>query len=423
MVVCQLNSLLNVNYQTARTVPTTDRTESRPSVAGAANEGPLLIIGASARSCAQSAYRSGRKFLAVDLFGDWDTQQWGPCQQIDSFDSVDWDLWLDSLPVAPRRFIVSGGMEKRPRLIARLAERITFVGTQPAQIERTNDPHVLAAVCLDHGIQFPESRSRTQIIEGYENEWIVKPFASAGGSGIRYWSVLDAGQIEPVGNGDKYVQRFVAGRSFSSLFCANGESATLIGTTVQLVGEAAFTMRPFQYCGSIGPVNCCPQQHELGRIGNVLAREFELLGVFGIDWILDAADRIWLIEINPRITASAEIFELAGLQPGIVELHLQSARNPSAFGLGDRSGCFGKAILFSNHASAVTVDQPLLDVLIDQYTRGNGPTLADIPCLGTLISPGGPMLTVFARGGCESEVRSALRVRAIEVANMAGLRR
>src|SRR4029077_10621295 len=49
---------------------------------------------------------------------------------------------------------------------------------------------------------------------------------------------------------------------------------------------------------------------KLRTLGEVLGRAFELLGWFGVDYVL--RDEVpWPVEINPRYTASVEIHELA----------------------------------------------------------------------------------------------------------------
>ena len=44
------------------------------------------------------------------------------------------------------------------------------------------------------------------------------------------------------------------------------------------------------------------------RLGNILAEQFELMGLFGVDFVLEG-ERVWSLEVNPRYTASVEIVE------------------------------------------------------------------------------------------------------------------
>ena len=67
----------------------------------------------------------------------------------------------------------------------------------------------------------------------------------------------------------------------------------------------------FQYAGSIGllPISEATDK-TLMMLGDVLTKQFDLSGLFGIDIILDG-DQVWTIEVNPRYTASMEICEAA----------------------------------------------------------------------------------------------------------------
>jgi len=89
------------------------------------------------------------------------------------------------------------------------------------------------------------------------------------------------------------VQKFVAGRPSASAFaCWNGEVAATIHYDV-LVSD-----------GQIGPPNVirrvdCAQMEEASRR---VAKRFGLSGIYGLDFIRDAAGKVHLIEINPRTT-------------------------------------------------------------------------------------------------------------------------
>ena len=53
-----------------------------------------------------------------------------------------------------------------------------------------------------------------------------------------------------------------------------------------------------------------------------MAEQFELLGLFGIDFMLDGED-VWTLEVNPRYTASVEVVErFTGLSA--ISLHAEA---------------------------------------------------------------------------------------------------
>jgi hypothetical protein len=89
------------------------------------------------------------------------------------------------------------------------------------------------------------------------------------------------------------VQKFVAGRSSASAFaCWKGE----------IVGALYYDVLISD--GAMGPPNVirrvdCPQMAQASRL---VAERFGLSGIYGLDFIRDAAGDVHLIEINPRTT-------------------------------------------------------------------------------------------------------------------------
>jgi predicted ATP-grasp superfamily ATP-dependent carboligase len=196
------------------------------------------------------------------------------------------------------------------------------------------------------------------------------------------------------------------------------------------VGEAWLGAHGFQYAGSIGPWPVSDVAlATITRIGRVIAEAFELLGLFGVDLVIDE-DKVWTIEVNPRYTASVEIVERA---MGICAVALHAAACTEGLGVGDselgisgrravqplvsspQSPAHGKAILFAKRE--ITVPKQFAERALAESLRTPWPTLADIPTAGVLIEAGRPILTVFADGGSPDEVANRLRdrVRALEL--------
>jgi predicted ATP-grasp superfamily ATP-dependent carboligase len=97
-------------------------------------------------------------------------------------------------------------------------------------------------------------------------------------------------------------------------YLLHGDGCRLIAASRQLVGCRWCRARPFHYCGSIDldptklDVSVASQVKVLGTL---LARHFGLAGLVGADLVVDASGRAWVIEINPRPTASMELAERA----------------------------------------------------------------------------------------------------------------
>jgi predicted ATP-grasp superfamily ATP-dependent carboligase len=162
----------------------------------------------------------------------------------------------------------------------------------------------------------------------------------------------------------------------------------------------------------------------------VLAEQFELIGLFGVDMIFDG-EQMWVIEVNPRYTASMEVVERAsgvhaveahsracrGL--GISELRAGRSAGPSTrIGVGDDPArgdppVFGKAILFAKRE--VVISQRFGEAALGEALRLPWPSLADVSPPGTLIEAGRPILTMFANGSTTDDVEQRLIHRAGEL--------
>jgi predicted ATP-grasp superfamily ATP-dependent carboligase len=180
-----------------------------------------------------------------------------------------------------------------------------------------------------------------------------------------------------------------------------------------LIGSAWTGASGFRYCGSIGPLDLPAEHVERFRaIGATLAAEFGLVGLFGIDAVVNTAG-VWTVEVNPRYTASVEVLERATGTPSIA-LHVaacQQGELPDQ-AAAERDALHGKAIVFARGRFAVAehwAERMLAACAAD------APPFGDVPPAGSTIEAGWPIATVFAEGRDERAVMAALERRAESV--------
>jgi predicted ATP-grasp superfamily ATP-dependent carboligase len=195
------------------------------------------------------------------------------------------------------------------------------------------------------------------------------------------------------------------------VFAADGWDACLLGISEQLVGRDEFGADGFRYCGSVlGPIGAKHTEwtnlvNSVGQIVRAITREFHLVGVNGIDFILKGKT-VYPLEVNPRYTASMELVEWAyGLN--IFRTHLDAChgRLPDLdlFAYPD-AGYFGKAVRFASRTLIFHDPQWWFD-------RG----VRDLPFEGEQIAQGKPVCTVFSRGRSRSECCDRLTRAAAEI--------
>ncbi len=352
----------------------------------------LLIVGASTRAAAFSALRSGLMPRCVDYFADRDLMAICTVDRAEARNGVV-GLEQSALGLPSRPWLYTGPLENYPERVERISEAHLLCGNAAQTLRCTRDPLRVVDLLRNQGLPHLEVRTDDWGLPR-DGSWLVKPIASAGGRLIQHLDHATLPPAEP-----SYFQRFLDGPSHSALFLSQQGCAELVGVTRLLRGNCE---SPFAYRGNIGPsLVSAPMISSLRRLGTVLSSAFSLVGLFGIDYI-ERDGEPWLVEINPRYTASVEVFELATrrmlLREHLGASGMHMAEPPSAGKPRAETTIapvVGKAILYAQRnliAPEIEIDDPRCR---DLFTV---PPIADVPWPGTTIAFGEPILTVFATG-------------------------
>jgi len=354
-----------------------------------------LLFGLTTRALAESAVRAGKRVITLDYFGDRDQKSlvenysllrdYGLPFRTENLLCASDGLKFDNV-------VYTSNIENHPKVVAALANRADVLGNAPEVLAAIRDWSVLGAFCRQESVPHPPT-----LLPGEERQapvhinWLCKPAYSGGGSGIQPW---DGRPLKR----SHYLQAFVEGLPASAAFVANGDKAVVIGLTRQLIGNEELGGKGYGWCGNILPPPLDDDQNldilkSVEKIVTSLTRHFGLKGICGIDFIVSkgADERLhpYLLEVNPRYTASMELMEWAyGLN--IYNLHIEAIDGHlPQFYLAEHLNdpCFGKGIVFAYQSIRIRkTDQ--------WWERG----WRDIPYPGDMIEPGHPVCTVFARG-------------------------
>lgn len=293
---------------------------------------PILLVGASVRAAAESAVRAGIPVIACDLFGDRNTknvsQAWIPLGK---------PLMPKDISVVKNcsETVIAGGLAGGYQTLVELTSE--FRGADPLLMDRVSDPKFLSDLASKSSVRFPAfcfpasgRLGSSRWPRSSKQRALVKTRSSSGGLGVRWASetaIPATGQTPHSGalaestpkttsvpaalEHDAYIQRFVAGRSLGATFIGNGHQSLLLGVCRSLkkrIGE-----HPFVYSGSVGPIYEDRISDAAQRVGNRFVESTGFLGPFNLDFI-DDGNQVWLLEINPRWSASMEIIELAWMR-------------------------------------------------------------------------------------------------------------
>ena len=399
----------------------------------------IVLIGASTRPLIASCLAGGCVPVAFDFFADWDGQQLvqeagcagASLTKVERYaDLVEYD-WASLGDAA----ILAGGAELRPELVAAVGGQLPLLGAGEDTLTAIADPIRWLQVLKEARCRVPESRRDLPV--GREGDWLVKQRGSCGGSGVR----AVGSEIEN-SDADCYYQKKIAGESFSAVLVSRRqgegdvERTILLGCTRQWLAadfddgrsKGDQDWRAFAYRGSVGPIAISETvKKQVGRIANVLAREFSLAGGWGMDFILDAEGQVWPVDLNPRITASAELFEtsIANSSCGfcsVVDLHLSACEYACGRSIKDFETLAGEGIvgqgkrcyeakrfLFFDGPEVFEMDQAKFQLLSRLCVRDffqarqAGVSIADVPAVGDRIAPGRPLMTIRSRAKTEAE--------------------
>ena len=366
----------------------------------------LVILGASARAAAHSAQRAGFHPAAADLFGDRDlvkAAKWVPIQ--------DYPHGLleaaAKLPGGP--WLYTGGLENHPELVDRLAATRPLLGNPGSVLRAVRDPFQLADCLHRHGFDTPQIL-REPPLEVPAERWLRKPLRSCGGHGIEMLQNTPADAMPMQAAAEYIYQQFVPGVGFSAVFLAAGGAAVLIGATRQMVGESWTGAHRFAYCGSLWPAQLDSNTlATLSRLGECLAADFCLTGLFGVDFVL-CGSQVFVVEVNPRYVASIEVLErTSATAHSVIQQHVDACREgvlPAAIVTEAGTSC-GKAILFASNP--IRIGERFEQLVVSMNHDRPWPPLADIPVEGTVIQAGQPILTLRAEAPTPQAVHDRLR--------------
>ena len=363
----------------------------------------VVVAGLWARPLAESALQGGWRAIALDPFGDADTRR----------ASIHWESIGDaaSFTITPalveralRRaahipgvigWIAGGGIEAHPGLLELAIPGLPLLGMDAAAVRRVRDPRIffreLDVLGLDHPeVAFaPPATSRG---------WLLKHPGGSGG-----WHIRAASGREPPSAGS-YYQRLRKGVPMSALFVADGQGYRLVGLNRLLVRPLG--RLPFVYHGAIGPVADEALKQRVDRALAQLVPAFALRGLASLDFIAHAG-RAWLLEINPRPSATM-LLHAHAWPGGLLQAHVRAVRGelpptPATHPPGLR-GCL------TVYAAQDCRVPPALAAALDRT-----PHCHDVPAADTRFAAGDPVCNVSATGEDADAVLAALEQRAAKV--------
>jgi len=401
----------------------------------------MVILGASCRAAAQCAARSGYQPHSYDLFVDRDLVDCSHTGQLDALQGseVQWrNPHWNGKPM-----LLAGGMEHRPELVDRLRSHGLRCGVTGWMISELRDVEKWQSWAIISGIGFPETRFSLPLALDHsgnladlrDQQWLRKRKNGAGGIGIIVQSI--AAEPEVNDESQHYWQRQLHGTSIGTSFLSDAVRNHTLFSARSLTQDDVWGPEPYSYRGSVGPIELPPRiQQQLDRFGETVRREVGHRGLWQADFII-SDDRLSLLEINPRWSASMELLDAIaprstlgkdGLETRsrLVEWHVHSlgespvSLKPNAASPASTTGStIGKCIIYAQRDQRI--DEQLLESWWKNRWHGSVQELdtcvryADIPSTPATIDRGYPILSCFASGNSFGSIVNQFRNAASDI--------
>lgn len=279
-----------------------------------------LVISQSGRALAASARMAGLSVHVLDGYADLDTvAATASCQAVpgDANGLLPAEL-LDRLAAFRGRpllgVLYGSGLEAGYEVLAFLGRHFSLLGNDAAVVRMCKEPASFFPMLARLGIPCPETCFSPPVTNPAGADWIMKRTGASGGGHIRSWNTdlvisVDAGY---------YFQKKISGRCFSVVFLADTRDAIIIGFNT--IWPVAPEKNDFRYLGARTEFNLPDKMtRDLTDITHTLVRELQLKGLCGLDVIMDEQGQCYVLEINPRPTAT---FELHQAQQSLCEAHI-----------------------------------------------------------------------------------------------------
>jgi len=371
------------------------------------------VIGFNARPIAASLSRVGAESYVSDYWGDSDLKEvstdciavLSPVPGIRQRQPLDMPLHLSLIEnfflltenVELDYIIIGSGFDDYTESLTPLHESGLLVGSEPTSMKDSRNLSLISNLVSNELLKIPhrqDIRSAEELLQKTAEinfPYLIRPSHSGGGSGINFVGRQE--DLDRITNRlsitDEHphliLQQYTRGRDLSCSVLSTGTEARTVSVQGQLIGlPSAGRNCDFVYCGNYHPsgLNSVTEQ-KIMEVSENLSIQLGLKGSIGFDFVVDASNTIWLMEVNPRIQGTLEMIEIAG-NISITEQHFRAANNDLINEIPSLCPSV-KMVIYSRRAGCIT-------------NLSSFPNTFDKSFTGVLVNSGDPICTVINTG-------------------------
>ena len=356
----------------------------------------MLIAAACSRPFVRAAAAAGYEVIAADAFCDADTRAHAAhAIQLNysdgGFERADLRRHLLPLLSEDIAFTYGSGFEVQPQLLEEIAQRSKLLGNTAQTVRKLKDPDRFFSLLRELGVPCPETREQPPAVA---DGWVVKRVGGSGGTHVQ----VPLGLAGP----ECYYQRMLPGRPCSLLFLADGNEARAVGYHEQWL--APTPVMPFRYGGACSqpklPDAVC---RGMLQAAQELTQRLGLRGLNSLDCMV-AGERYWVLEVNPRLSATFALHDLEANGANLFMAHVRACAGEVKYDPPQERA----AAHLIYYAPADTEISPAIE----------WPAwVQDIPPANAAIRAGEPLCTITATAVCSEGARQLADLRSHELAH------
>lgn len=215
-------------------------------------------------------------------------------------------------------FVYGSGFEAQPDLLEAISGTIPLIGNVSSSVKAVKTPARFFATLKLANIAHPKTYLQPTMdpLAGY----LQKFSGGCGGTHIKI--VTD--KVSRFEN-NRYYQEKIEGQPVSLLFLACANKIAPVGFNEQWISST--TAMPFRFGGAVSQIKLnLSLQKQMIEAAKVLTQQFNLVGLNSLDGIVQD-DIFYVLEINPRLSASFDLYATDSVEQNLMDLHIQASLN------------------------------------------------------------------------------------------------
>jgi len=362
------------------------------------NKPKIIIAAIACRPYVQAAVACGYTVVAIDGFADVEVSNLTEsCYQLDfSNGQLNMHQLMQVLNGLDLQqfvgFCYGAGFENEPAMLLRINALLPVIGNLEQEVSRCKAPDNFFSLCDQLQVPYPKVIFN---LPSNPAGWLRKEIGASGGAHVKQLDYLQENEVDA-----GYYQQFQQGKPVSCLFIASEHDkqeplVQIIGFNEQFVNPCRDS--PFRYGGAVSNIDIS----EMAKVRfehyvNQLSKAIGLVGLNSCDAICDG-DRIYVLEINPRLSATMDLYT----DYQLFKKHMAAGNGEMVEFEQDFTKSHAQYVIYAEHAMTIKGD-----IVWPAWVY-------DRPVAGSFLTAGMPVCTVVAEAETAEQAKYLVLERAV----------